>query len=114
MKFVSTFLQIIRDKMSQIILNVAESRSKAAIQKQIKAAEKQKEMARKRRESTSFVISFDPAKYQEINRIVVRAGVPYRIVIDAKDIVITDQNDRSVSDIALIVELLQQIKGSIE
>ncbi|RSM24954.1 hypothetical protein [Aeromonas salmonicida] len=110
MKFVSTFLQIIRDKMSRIISNVAESRSK----KQIKAAEKQKEIARKRRESTSFVISFDPAKYQEINRIVVRAGVPYRIVIDAKDIVITDQNDRSVSDIALIVELLQQIKGSIE
>lgn len=114
MKFISTFLQIIRDKMSQIISNIAESRSKAAIQKQIKAAEKQKEIARKRMIFTSFVISFDASKYQEINRIVVRAGVPYRIVIDAKDIVITDQNDRSVTNIDLIVELLHQIKGSIE
>ncbi|MFM1687926.1 hypothetical protein ACJ7VZ_05295 [Aeromonas salmonicida] len=113
MTFVNTFLQIIRDKMSQIISNIAESRSKAAIQKQIKAAEKQKEIARKRKESTSFVITFDPSKYQEINRIVVRSGVPYRIVIDHKDIVITDQNDRSVTNIDLIVELLQQIKGTI-
>lgn len=109
MTFISTFLQIIRDKMSQIISNIAESRSK----KQIKAAEKQKEIARKRMRFTNFVISFDASKCQEINRIVVRAGVPYRIVIDQKDVGIRDQNDRPVSDIALIVELLQQIKGTI-